>query len=114
MGSFGECFAWELWGWRVASDWNGCSAAINFPCAYLVKGRMPRQSGKSTVPIVDWYVYFFANKAKIANSFVNREMFKDPRFPLILTGSSLALWPLFVPPLFVPPLPRTVFSHFPT
>ncbi|KAI5479812.1 hypothetical protein MNV49_002624 [Pseudohyphozyma bogoriensis] len=69
------------WSFRI----NGfICGALNFPCAWFVKSRLPLQTGRSTQPIVDW------------------SMFKDARFPLLLAGSCLAVFPLFIPPFFLP------------
>ncbi|GAA5851936.1 hypothetical protein JCM8547_000104 [Rhodosporidiobolus lusitaniae] len=59
-------------------------AALNLPAALLVKGRAPREPFRPLKRVVDW------------------SLFKDPRFSLILTGTSIALFPLFVPPFFLP------------
>ncbi|GAA6040674.1 hypothetical protein JCM8097_000870 [Rhodosporidiobolus ruineniae] len=59
--------------------------ALNLPAALVLKSRLPRvplRGGEGKV--LDW------------------SLFKDARFTLLLLGTSIALFPLFVPPFFLP------------
>ncbi|GAA6040713.1 hypothetical protein JCM8097_000887 [Rhodosporidiobolus ruineniae] len=58
---------------------------LNVPAALALKGRAPRvplRGGQASV--LDW------------------SLFKDVRFALLLVGTSIAIFPLFVPPFFLP------------
>ncbi|KAJ1549960.1 hypothetical protein HK405_001775, partial [Cladochytrium tenue] len=59
--------------------------ALNLPAALALRSRAPaeplRRSGRR---LLDW------------------TLFKDVRFTLLLVGSAIALFPLFVPPFFLP------------
>ncbi|WWC64739.1 uncharacterized protein I303_107350 [Kwoniella dejecticola CBS 10117] len=66
---------------------------INLPCAYLLKPRvlatpipqvMRRKSGKAWKRLVDV------------------KLLRDIKFVLVLAGTSVALFPLFIPPFFLP------------
>ncbi|BGO95932.1 hypothetical protein NBRC10512_005482 [Rhodotorula toruloides] len=71
--------------------------AINVPAALVLKSRgekVPFQGGKGKK--VD------AEERSTGSKYFDRTLFKDPRFCLILTGTAVALFPLFVPPFFLP------------
>ncbi|GAA5834577.1 hypothetical protein JCM11251_007043 [Rhodosporidiobolus azoricus] len=59
-------------------------AALNFPSALALKARAPREPFRSGKMVVDW------------------SLFKDIRFTLLLIGTAIALFPLFVTPFFLP------------
>ncbi|GAA5866484.1 hypothetical protein JCM8547_000639 [Rhodosporidiobolus lusitaniae] len=58
--------------------------ALNFPAAMYLKGRAPREPFRPSKKILDW------------------SLFRDIRFVLLLVGTAIALFPLFVPPFFLP------------
>ncbi|ORY88445.1 major facilitator superfamily domain-containing protein [Leucosporidium creatinivorum] len=63
--------------------------AINLPCAWMLKSRNSRvpwrrKEGQEKTKLVEW------------------SFFKDVRFLLLLCGTALAIFPLFVPPFFLP------------
>ncbi|GAA6040718.1 hypothetical protein JCM8097_000890 [Rhodosporidiobolus ruineniae] len=59
---------------------------LNLPAALALKGRVPRVPlrGGGGAKVFDW------------------SLFKDVRFALLLVGTSIAIFPLFVPPFFLP------------
>ncbi|GAA5906385.1 hypothetical protein JCM6882_002715 [Rhodosporidiobolus microsporus] len=59
-------------------------AVMNVPAALALKARAPREPLRSGKKIVDW------------------SLFKDVRFTLLLLGTAVALFPLFVTPFFLP------------
>ncbi|GAA5998831.1 uncharacterized protein JCM10292_005731 [Rhodotorula paludigena] len=75
---------------RLSPAWTFRAIALivtlpNVPAALALKSRAPRQSFRgSGVTVFD------------------RDLFKDIKFCLLLVGTSLALFPLFVPPFFIP------------
>ncbi|WVW86317.1 hypothetical protein I302_108359 [Kwoniella bestiolae CBS 10118] len=65
--------------------------AINLPCAYLLKPR----------PIIS-PIHHGAQGGLTWGPVVKISLLKDIRFVLVLIGSAVALFPLFVPPFFLP------------
>ncbi|GAA5942592.1 hypothetical protein JCM10213_005913 [Rhodosporidiobolus nylandii] len=59
-------------------------AVLNLPAALTLRTRAPKESFRSNKKIVDW------------------TLFKDPRFALLLVGTAVGVFPLFVPPFFLP------------
>ncbi|GAA6037489.1 hypothetical protein JCM8097_008213 [Rhodosporidiobolus ruineniae] len=57
---------------------------LNLPSAWMLKSRAPRVPLRSGKKALDW------------------SLFKDVRFNLLLSGTSIALFPLLVPPFFLP------------
>ncbi|KAI9359227.1 major facilitator superfamily transporter [Zopfochytrium polystomum] len=58
--------------------------AVNLPASLILKSRAKREPLLSGKKLVNW------------------PTFKDARFTLLLVGSSIALFPLYVPPFFLP------------
>ncbi|BGP43511.1 hypothetical protein JCM10449v2_007546 [Rhodotorula kratochvilovae] len=58
--------------------------AINLPSSLALKTRLEKQPLRSGGQVFDW------------------RLFKDVKFTLLLVGTSIALFPLFVPPFFLP------------
>ncbi|GAA5900858.1 hypothetical protein JCM6882_007682 [Rhodosporidiobolus microsporus] len=59
-------------------------AILNVPSALALKARAPREPFRAGKKVVDW------------------SLFKDIRFTLLLIGTAIALFPLFVTPFFLP------------
>ncbi|GAA5857968.1 hypothetical protein JCM8547_006643 [Rhodosporidiobolus lusitaniae] len=59
-------------------------AALNFPCAMMLKGRAPREPFRSGKKVFEW------------------SLLKDSRLAILLLGTSISLFPLLVPPFFLP------------
>ncbi|WWC72149.1 uncharacterized protein I206_106109 [Kwoniella pini CBS 10737] len=66
---------------------------INLPCAYLLKLR------KIASPLTQTTR---RKEGKIWKKFIDVNLLKDIRFVLVLLGSAVALFPLFIPPFFLP------------
>ncbi|GAA5973948.1 hypothetical protein JCM11641_001236 [Rhodosporidiobolus odoratus] len=59
-------------------------AVLNVPAALALRTRAPKEPLRSGKKVLDW------------------SLFKDMRFTLLLIGTSIGLFPLFVPPFFLP------------
>ncbi|GAA5934047.1 uncharacterized protein JCM15063_000540 [Sporobolomyces koalae] len=59
-------------------------ALVAFPSAMVLRSKLPKKPFRTGGPVFD------------------KAMFKDKRFCFLLLGTSIALFPLFVPPFFLP------------
>ncbi|GAA6040702.1 hypothetical protein JCM8097_000882 [Rhodosporidiobolus ruineniae] len=83
---------------RMSLQWTFRTLALiylllNLPAALVLKSRLPKEPFRSEAKVLDW---------TRSSPPTRRSLFKDARFTLLLLGTSIALFPLFVPPFFLP------------
>ena len=53
-------------------------------------------------PTIEWYMLWPPFRSCACSPLPLRNLFRDPKFVLLLIGSAIGTFPLFVPPFFIP------------